>query len=129
MHLSKDLSVIQFAQISESELFKSNHLDIIKIESILRKCQILSISEYDKCEDLSEDTFFSRASFDLLKNKLTPKIENWDKSCICELPLNPDQMYVNCDKCSNWFHPKHVGLEEIEAEVLEEFCCPKCIIK
>ena len=45
---------------------------------------------------------------------------------MCNNPLNPDQLYIKCDKCEKWFHPRHVGLNDEMIEQVKEFVCPKC---
>lgn len=57
---------------------------------------------------------------------LDPSIKLWDKFCICKKPLNPDHLYIKCDKCENWYHPKHCGISDEDAEVMEEFICDYC---
>ncbi len=49
-----------------------------------------------------------------------PNFENWEKSCICKTPLNPDQLYIKCDKCDDY------GLRLI-LPLSNSFCSPKWI--
>ena len=67
-----------------------------------------------------------RASYDPVKKKLDPPIDHWGKHCLCQLPLNPDLQYIECDKCNVWYHMDCVGIDPKEAESIETFICPKC---
>jgi len=57
---------------------------------------------------------------------LIPNFETWEKSCVCKTPLNPDQLYIKCDKCDGWFHPKCCNILESEVEKISEFFCYNC---
>ena len=112
--------------ISEYELFPSNHKDIIYIESILNKCKVYTYEEYDNIKDPGELTFFTRAKYEIHTELLHPKFDEWKKGCICKKPLNPDQLYIKCDKCNGWFHPKCCGINEKESDKIKNFVCPNC---
>jgi hypothetical protein len=62
----------------------------------------------------------------LCKEKLDPPFEKWETSCICDNPLNPDQLYIKCDSCEKWYHPEHSGISKEEAEKVNQFYCIKC---
>ena len=112
--------------ISEYELFPSNHKDIIYIESIINKCNVYTYEEYDNISDPSEFTFFTRANYEIHTEMLNPKFDDWKKGCICKKPLNPDQLYIKCDKCNGWFHPKCCGIDEKDSNKINNFICPNC---
>ena len=57
---------------------------------------------------------------------LVPSFDIWEKSCVCQTPLNPDQLYIKCDKCEKWYHPKCSGIEEDKVKDLKEFYCLNC---
>ena len=113
--------------LSEYELFPSNHKDIIYIESILNKCKVYSYEEYDAIVDPPDLTYFTRANYEIHSELLQPKFEDWKKGCICQKPLNPDQLYIKCDKCNGWYHPKCCGIDEKESNKINNFICPNCI--
>lgn len=46
--------------------------------------------------------------------------------CICRLPYDETRFYIGCDKCNDWFHGSCVGITQEEAEVVEEYICPRC---
>lgn len=54
----------KFNSISDFEVFKSNHKDIIFIETILSTCEVLTFEEYEAQEQHNPTTFFCRASYD-----------------------------------------------------------------
>lgn len=56
----------KFDSISDFEVFKSNHRDIIYIETILSTCHVYTFEEYEVQEKHSQTTFFCRASYDPL---------------------------------------------------------------
>ena len=116
-----------FDALSEYELFPSNHKDIIYIESILNKCNVYSYEEYDNIADPPDLTFFTRANYEIHTEQLQPKFEEWKKGCICQKPLNPDQLYIKCDKCNGWYHAKCCGIDEKESDKINNFICPNCI--
>ena len=53
--------------ISEYEVFKSNHLDTIYIETIIGQCKIYTYEEYEMLEEHTNSTVFCRASYDPVK--------------------------------------------------------------
>ena len=120
------LSQQNFDSISDYELFPSNHKDIIYIESIINKCKVYTYEEYDNIADPSDFTFFTRAKYEIHTELLHPKFDDWKKGCICKKPLNPDQLYIKCDKCNGWFHPKCCGIDEKDSNNLNNFVCPNC---
>ena len=115
-----------FDSISDYELFPSNHKDIIYIESIINKCKVYSYEEYDNIADPSDFTFFTRAKYEIHTELLHLKFDDWKKGCICKKPLNPDQLYIKCDKCNGWFHPKCCGIVEKDSNKINNFVCPNC---
>ena len=77
-------------------------------------------------KDPGELTFFTRAKYEIHTELLHPKFDEWKKGCICKKPLNPDQLYIKCDKCNGWFHPKCCGINEKESDKIKNFVCPNC---
>ncbi len=60
---------------------------------------------------------------------MVPPVEKWAKHCICKTPLNPDYMYVQCDKCNMWFHTECLKLSPDEAQALDTYVCKECDVK
>lgn len=115
-----------FNSISEYEIFPSNHKDIIYIESIINKCKVCTFEEYESISDPTDFTFFTRARYETHTELLHPRFDDWKKGCICKKPLNPDQLYVKCDKCNGWFHPNCCGINEQDSNKINNFICPNC---
>lgn len=41
-------------------------------------------------------------------------------------PINPDDYYIKCDNCHDWFHPKCEDINEEDVENMNNFNCKKC---
>lgn len=54
---------------------------------------------------------------------LNPPFSSWQKVCICKIPINPNILFVICDKCNRYFHPSCMGLEEKDLESTPNFFC------
>ncbi|KAK4798363.1 hypothetical protein SAY86_030689 [Trapa natans] len=46
--------------------------------------------------------------------------------CKCEMPYNPDDLMVQCEGCSDWFHPACIEMTAEEAQRLDHFFCENC---
>ena len=76
--------------ISESEVFPTEHRDVVYVDCIANRCKVHTLQEYDNLQTTDECTFFSRANYDVMERKLEPAFENWTRYCVCQKPLNPD---------------------------------------
>ena len=113
--------------IGDNEVFQTAHQDKVFADSIIAKCKVYSIKEYDELNSIDiHTTFFTRATYCPLQKRLTPEFDEWEKYCICKKPLNPNLKYVNCDGCSKWFHPECSGLSEEDMIAEVEWYCPDC---
>lgn len=52
--------------------------------------------------------------------------ENREIYCICQQPYDETQFYIGCEKCSDWFHGRCVGILQSEANHIDEYLCPNC---
>jgi hypothetical protein len=120
------LDELNYNSISDYELFPTEHKDIVFIETIIGKCQIYTYNEYESLDDHNEYTFFTRARYDPKNQLLIPRFDEWIKGCVCKRPLNPEQLYIKCEKCNGWFHPECCGLTQEDADELKHFYCPNC---
>ncbi|KEJ83104.1 PHD-finger family protein [Oxytricha trifallax] len=116
------LSNKQFDAISDVEIFPTNHFDKTFVQTINAKCTVKTLEEYEQLEQVGEDTYFTRASYDLNKKTFKPEFKEWETSCSCKLPTNPLQQYVQCEACQEWFHP---ACEKTTVDD-ENFLCSKC---
>ncbi|GAB4815108.1 hypothetical protein N2152v2_002154 [Parachlorella kessleri] len=93
------------------ELYSSDHLDTVHSGTILDRCNVLPIDEYSALEEV------------LTKEFLPPSVYIY---CLCRLPENPDRVMIQCDGCTEWYHPECCGLSADVAASLQQFFCPKC---
>lgn len=70
-----------------------------------------------------------RANYNPIQKSLDPPFKEWEAFCTCLKPLNPNLLYIKCDDCNKWYHPKCMGLTEEEAQNKEEFYCTLCLSK
>ena len=115
-----------YDSISEYEVFTSPHKDTIYIETVVCKCFVVHIDEYLKLDEPSDLVYFYRAAYDPIKEVLKPPFDKWNKICKCKTPFNPDQLYLKCDKCLKYFHPKCVGINDKIANEIDAFECVDC---
>ena len=116
----------KYDSISDYEVFFSEHYDNIFLESVIRKAFVLSFSDYENLDEIKGDVFFCRYGYNPKTKMLIPKYEKWEKSCECKLPLNPDQLYIRCEKCEGWYHPECVGFSINDNNSDVYFICKLC---
>lgn len=112
--------------IGENEVFPSKHFDKIFADAIVAKCQVYTIQEYDEIQVTDQTTYFTRAAYCPLTKALTPSFGKWERLCVCMKPLNPNLLYIKCDLCGKWYHPKCMNLSNEQAELLDDFYCLQC---
>ena len=71
--------------------------------------------------------YFYRADYDVKARTLTPPVAEWKKLCDCGYPQNPCMLYIQCDGCDNWYHPKCQKTTEQEVQAMPKWFCLKCI--
>lgn len=52
--------------------------------------------------------------------------ENDEIYCLCRTPYDESQFYIGCERCSDWFHGRCVGILQAEASGIDEYVCPNC---
>lgn len=116
------------SDVSENEVFVSNHEDTILADSISGICNVVSLQDYEEKEEFrfQSNCYFTRASYDIKKGTLEPPMESWYRYCLCRRPVNPDIPVIQCESCEEWFHFGCVGLSASEAEKIEIYYCPQC---
>ena len=58
---------------------------------------MLSLEEYElrsKEEEDEIDIYFTRAKYENSSKTVSPPIEEWEKVCYCQKPVNPDLNYI-----------------------------------
>ncbi|KAM3143541.1 hypothetical protein pb186bvf_004303 [Paramecium bursaria] len=112
--------------ISNQEVFASTHVDIIRANSIIKPCEILSIEDYEKLHSVDKGVFFQRLSFNIHTKKIEG-LQNLKLMCTCKKPQNPDLGYIQCDKCDEWYHYSCVGINKSDYENKnKEYVCGCC---
>lgn len=100
-------------------MFPSNEQYCLDIASIIGKCIIITVEDYGNLELTSDNVYFTRSDYDTESECLLTAPEQWKTDCICAMPTNPDLTYLQCIRCSKWFHEKCVGCP---AEDMDFFC-------
>ncbi|GAQ78729.1 PHD finger family protein [Klebsormidium nitens] len=109
----------------KAELFLSDHYDEVWAEAIMGKCRVHGFKKYIQMEDLGEDDFYCRFEYKAKTGSFMPdKVAVY---CTCEMPYNPDDPMVQCEKCRDWYHLKCVGLTKSAVKKLDVFMCDACL--
>ena len=100
------------------------------------RCKLISLREYENSNSREANTYFTRTNYDaykvrysidlFLQKELCVPFYKWERSCVCMQPSNPNMLYIQCNKCEEWFHGQCMGLSKAKAEAIEEFFCPQC---
>ncbi|CAL1353610.1 unnamed protein product [Linum trigynum] len=106
------------------EVFLSDHRDIQSADSIEGKCTVHSFKSYGKLESVGDEDFFCRFEYNSITGAFNP--DRVAVYCKCEMPYNPDDLMVQCEGCSDWFHPACIEMTAEEAKRLDHFYCETC---
>ncbi|XP_074313231.1 chromatin remodeling protein EBS-like [Silene latifolia] len=107
-----------------NEVFLSDHYDVQSADSIEAKCTVHSFKSYTKLDSIGNDDFFCRFEYNSATGAFTP--DRVAVYCKCEMPYNPDDLMVQCEGCSDWFHPTCIEMTAEEAKRLDHFFCQSC---
>ncbi|MBA0635667.1 hypothetical protein Godav_029343 [Gossypium davidsonii] len=106
------------------ELFLSDHYDVQSADTIEGKCTVHSFKSYTKLDAVGNDDFFCRFEYNSSTGAFNP--DRVAVYCKCEMPYNPDDLMVQCEGCSDWFHPACIEMTAEEAKRLDHFFCESC---
>ncbi|MBA0855974.1 hypothetical protein Goshw_021758 [Gossypium schwendimanii] len=106
------------------ELFLSDHYDVQSADTIEGKCTVHSFKSYTKLDAVGNDDFFCRFEYNSSTGSFNP--DRVAVYCKCEMPYNPDDLMVQCEGCSDWFHPACIEMTAEEAKRLDHFFCESC---
>ncbi|XP_018463648.1 chromatin remodeling protein SHL [Raphanus sativus] len=106
------------------EVFLSDHYDLQSADTIEGKCKVHSFGGYTKLGSVGNDDFFCRFEYNSATGAFNP--DRVAVFCKCEMPYNPDDLMVQCEDCSEWFHPSCIGTTIEAAKKLEHFYCEEC---
>ncbi|KAJ6402853.1 hypothetical protein OIU84_014873 [Salix udensis] len=93
-------------------------------DTIEGKCTVHSFKNYTTLDAVGNDDFFCRFEYNSSSGAFNP--ESVAVYCKCEMPYNPDDLMVQCEGCSDWFHPACIEMSAEEAKRLGHFFCEKC---
>lgn len=118
-----DVFETEYDFISQAELFDSDHEQDIWVVCLYSKAKIMSFEDYHDLDEAEEDVFFTRAKYFHKEKVLRPGFEEWKRACVCNDIINPDNLYVACENCSDIYHPECIGFLDVEDQ---PFICQKC---
>ncbi|KAL2632029.1 hypothetical protein R1flu_016715 [Riccia fluitans] len=106
------------------EICLSDHYDTQDADCIQDKCKVHTFKEYCKLKEVDSNDFFWRFEYKAALQQLTPDVV--DVFCVCELPYNPDHFMVQCESCTNWYHPACIGMSKEKVASMETYICADC---
>ncbi|XP_020257563.1 chromatin remodeling protein EBS-like isoform X2 [Asparagus officinalis] len=106
------------------ELFLSDHFDVQSADTIEGKCIVHSFKNYTRLDTVGNDDFFCRFEYKSATGSFVP--DRIAVFCKCEMPYNPDDLMIQCEGCSDWYHPPCVDMTVEEAKKVEHFFCQSC---
>ncbi|XP_010531454.1 PREDICTED: chromatin remodeling protein SHL isoform X2 [Tarenaya hassleriana] len=106
------------------EVFLSDHYDVQSADTIEGKCTVHSFKSYTKLDAVGNEDFFCRFEYNSSTGAFNP--DRVAVFCKCEMPYNPDDLMVQCESCSEWFHPSCIEMTVEKAKKLDHFFCEDC---
>ncbi|KAG1347472.1 Chromatin remodeling protein EBS [Cocos nucifera] len=106
------------------EVFLSDHYDIQSADTIEGKCFVHSFKNYTKLDAVGSDDYFCRFEYKSATGSFIP--DRIAVFCKCEMPYNPDDLMIQCEGCSDWYHPACIDMTVEEAKKVEHFFCQGC---
>lgn len=106
------------------EVFLSDHYDVQSADTIEGKCNVHSFRSYTKLDSVNAEDYFCRFEYKSASGSFVP--DRIAVFCKCEMPYNPDDLMIQCEECSDWFHPSCIGMTIKEAKKREHFFCQSC---
>ncbi|MBA0549590.1 hypothetical protein Goshw_020975 [Gossypium schwendimanii] len=107
------------------EVFLSDHYDVQSADTIEAKCTVHSFKSYTKLDAVGNDDFFCRFEYNSATGAFNP--DRVAVYCKCEMPYNPDDLMVQCEGCSDWFHPACIEMTAEEVKLLDHYFCETCL--
>ncbi|CAI2375273.1 unnamed protein product [Moneuplotes crassus] len=114
------------SSIADNEVFSSNHNVIIPAHAVFARPEVMLINDYQNLSITGQNTYYTRAKYDIIKRQLDPPFKNWPQFCVCKKPLNPNSLYIGCETCDRWFHPLCVKIDPVMAKEMEKYYCEFC---
>uniref|UniRef100_A0A0D9WWD2 BAH domain-containing protein n=1 Tax=Leersia perrieri TaxID=77586 RepID=A0A0D9WWD2_9ORYZ len=98
---------------SKEVLLSDHYDDQQSVESIEEKCYVHNFRDYTKLQSVGAEDFFCCFEY--------------KADFVSVMPYNLDDLMVQCEDCSDWFHPSCVNLTLKEAKKLDHFYCESCV--
>ncbi|KAF8067400.1 hypothetical protein HT031_002448 [Scenedesmus sp. PABB004] len=109
------------------ELFLSGHTDTCSVKTVISKARVLTLSKFQELSSVADTDFFARFTYNPgTKQFKPPRVPVF---CVCEMPYNPDKVMVQCDACTEWYHPECLGKSRAELKDQANWSCPACAKK
>ncbi|KAK9129761.1 hypothetical protein Sjap_010248 [Stephania japonica] len=106
------------------EVFLSDHYDVQSADTIEGKCVVHTFKSYTKLDVVGNEDYFCRFEYNSATGGFNP--DRVPVYCKCEMPYNPDDLMVQCEGCTDWFHPTCIEMTAEDAKKLEHFFCHSC---
>mmetsp|Transcript_33844 Transcript_33844/g.61110 ORF Transcript_33844/g.61110 Transcript_33844/m.61110 type:complete len:203 (-) Transcript_33844:541-1149(-) len=116
------------------EVLSSDHYDVIHVNTIVGRCNILTLEEFTKLNAVKEEDYFTRFSYEAVSAKYFP--DKVPVYCKCCMPFNPDREMRYCAICLDWYHvecaqqanpnPRPITSAPAEDSGLTPLTCPIC---
>nr|POF20894.1 chromatin remodeling protein shl [Quercus suber] len=103
---------------------RGTNVKVHSADTIEGKCTVHSFKSYTKLDAVGNDDFFCRFEYNSSTGAFNP--DRVAVYCKCEMPYNPDDLMVQCEGCSDWFHPACINMSAEEAKRLDHFYCENC---
>ncbi|GBF96099.1 hypothetical protein Rsub_08975 [Raphidocelis subcapitata] len=107
----------------KKELFLSDHFDTCSVATVIGRCRVLTVREYQALTKVGEHDYFSRFTYRPAPREFVP--DRVPVFCRCSQPYNPDRFMAMCDGCEEWYHPDCVQAP-IKAMKMDDWRCPDC---
>lgn len=105
------------------ELFLSDHSDVCSVATVIGRCRVLTLKEYQALPRVGDNDYYSRFTYRPASREFSP--DRVPVFCKCEQPYNPDRFMAMCDGCEEWYHPECVGTSQ-KVMQSEDWRCPDC---
>ncbi|XP_047318199.1 chromatin remodeling protein EBS-like [Impatiens glandulifera] len=106
------------------ELFLSDHYDVQSAYTIEGKCVVHSFKNYTKLDNVGLEDYYCRFEYKSATGAFLP--DRVAVYCKCEMPYNPDDLMVQCERCKDWYHPACLDMTIDQAKGLDQFLCFVC---
>ncbi|XP_061348396.1 chromatin remodeling protein EBS-like isoform X2 [Gastrolobium bilobum] len=102
-----------------------NNVNVKSAHTIEGKCVVHSFKDYTRLENVGAEDYYCRFEYAAATGAFTP--DRVAVYCNCEMPYNPDDLMMQCEECTDWYHPACVGMTTEESKKLELFICVECL--